>query len=94
MIEVTTFRLIDDANADAYKDIDARLQTEFFYQQPGLVRRTTARSDDGTWVTIVVWSDLAAAQLAVTKSFGRKEFSEALALIDSQSIEMRRYDTL
>ncbi len=56
VIDVTTFHLRDGADVDAFVVADAALQSEFAYQQPGLLRRTTARNDDGTWLVLSVWA--------------------------------------
>ena len=95
MIEILTFRLREGADPEAYKALDERLQTEFFYQQPGLERRTTARSPDGTYVSITHWDSVDAADTAVAKTFDANEFTEPLtALILPSTMESRRYDTL
>ncbi len=39
----------------AFLQADRTLQEEFAYRQPGLLRRTTARAEDGTWIVIDVW---------------------------------------
>ena len=49
VIETMTFRLRLGVDEAEFLGVDKRLQSEFAYQQPGLVRRTTARSDDGAW---------------------------------------------
>ena len=59
VIETMTFRLVEGADESAFLLVDKRLQTEFAYQQPGLVRRTTARGVDaqaGEWVVIDLWA--------------------------------------
>ena len=52
VIETTIFLVDDDA---AFAEADARYQQEVAYQQPGLLRRTTARADDGEWIVITIW---------------------------------------
>ncbi len=42
VIETMMFRLVDGADEGAFLAVDKRLQTEFAYQQPGLLRRTTS----------------------------------------------------
>src|SRR6516164_3503392 len=55
VIEIMRFRLVEGADVAGFRAADARLQTAFAYQQPGLLRRTTARSSDGGWVVIDIW---------------------------------------
>ena len=94
MIEITTFRLHADVEAKAFVLVDERLQTEFFYLQPGLQRRTTARSDDGTWASIIVWDSPEQADAAIEKTEDVALFGAVLSMMDLMSIESRRYDTL
>ena len=42
VIETMTFRLAPGADEQAFLDADRRVQTDFAYRQPGLMRRTTA----------------------------------------------------
>lgn len=62
VIEVCTFRLVGDEGE--FPALDARMQTEFAYQQRGLVRRTTGKGSDGEWVVVTLWADEAAADAA------------------------------
>lgn len=94
MIEITTFRLHADIEAKAFASVDERLQTEFFYFQPGLQRRTTARSNDGTWASIIVWDSTEHADAAIEKTEDVALFGDVLSMMDLMSIESRRYDTL
>ncbi len=62
IIEILRFRLAPGADEAAFLSADKRLQTEFAYQQAGIVRRTTARGDDGEWVVIDLWQSRADAE--------------------------------
>ena len=55
VIETMTFALRPDADERAFLAADRRVQVEFAYQQPGLVRRTTAHDSAGGWVVIDLW---------------------------------------
>ena len=67
VIEILRFRLADGADEAAFLQADKRVQAEFAYQQPGLVRRTAARGDDGGWVVIDLWHSAAQAEAANAK---------------------------
>lgn len=62
VIEIATFTLAKDE--ESFLAADDVMQTDFAYQQPGCVRRTTARGDDGEWVVLTMWADDAAAAAA------------------------------
>jgi len=93
VVEIFTFRLAPDATEQAFLEADAAVQTGFYYQRPGLVRRTVARSQDG-WAVVVFWGtmgdvDAAAAAAAddpATQAFG--------ALMNHGSVRVQRYETL
>jgi hypothetical protein len=88
VIEIATFRLkIDEAD---FVDLDARVQTEFVYRQPGIVRRTTARGPDGEWLVLTLWQSLDDAERAANGDDSRwREFLDA---VDAYAV--RRYTTL
>lgn len=94
MIEITTFRLLSGVQGKAFALLDERLQTEFFYLQPGLQRRTTALSEDGTWASIIVWDSVEHADAAIEKTEDVALFGDVLSMMDLTTIESRRYDTL
>jgi len=87
IVEITTMRATDDG---AFREADERVQTAFFYQQPGFVRRTTAQSADGEWAVITVWGSEAHAT-AATDGFEHNEFWNA---VDRASVRSQRYTTL
>ena len=56
-----TFRLVDGVTDEDFKLIDTSFQEDFAYQQKGMLRRTTAKSDDGTWLVITFWDSAESA---------------------------------
>ena len=76
MFEILTFRLAPGVDAETFRAIDERVQVEFAYQQPGFVRRTLGRHDDGRWLALTIWSDpesaLAAQERFDDTDLGRK----------------------
>ena len=55
VIEISKFRLRDGQDVDEFIDIDAVYQTDFVYQQPGIVRRVVAHDLEGQWIVITNW---------------------------------------
>ena len=84
------FRLLSDADVHAFIEADARAQMDFFYQQPGLARRTTSRNGDD-WLVLTLWGSEADADacLAASSSDGAYEAFESF--IDPTSVEVKRY---
>ena len=55
IVEVTTFRLAEGVTDESFLALDRRLQTELVPNQPGFLRRTTARHGDD-WLVVTLWS--------------------------------------
>ena len=62
IVEVTTFRLAEGVTDESFLALDRRVQTELVPNQPGFLRRTTARHGED-WLVVTLWSseDAAAA---------------------------------
>jgi heme-degrading monooxygenase HmoA len=97
VIELTTFRLragIDEADFVA---ADAAAQTGFFYRQPGLVRRTTARPSgaDDEWLIVTWWASADAADCAAAALADGAANEAARAYLDClDGPVVRRYEPL
>ena len=94
MIEITTFRLVSDADGEAFRAADRTVQTRFAYRQAGLLRRTTATGRDGEWVVISLWSDEADADAARRRWDDDGDAAEFLAFVDRTTLRSQRFDTL
>jgi hypothetical protein len=94
VVEVTTFRLADGVSTDVFEDADKRFQCEFAYAQPGLVRRTVARTDDGDWLVVTLWRSPADADAALRRSGEDEAARRYLVLLESSSVRTTRYREL
>jgi heme-degrading monooxygenase HmoA len=72
MYEILTFRLAPGVDEAMFRAIDERVQVAFAYQQPGFLRRTLGRHDDGRWLVLTIWSDPDAAS-AAERAFDRSD---------------------
>ena len=88
------FRLRGDVDEEVFLEVDSRLQSEFAYMQPGLVRRTTARGDEGEWVVIDLWRTAADADACSEKWESDPTVGRFMAMIDTGSIKIDRYREL
>ncbi len=94
VIETMTFRLLDGADDAAFLAIDQRLQSDFAYQQPGLVRRTTGRGQDaraGEWIVIDLWRSAEDADSCATRWDDDPTAQTFMSFVDVNSVEVRRY---
>lgn len=93
-IEIMTFRLRPESSEAEFLAADRRVQTEFAYQQPGMIRRTSGRNPDGTWVVIDLWASPADAA-GYLDGWHREPAPLAfMALIDEATVVNQTYQTL
>jgi hypothetical protein len=55
VVEVTTFQLAAGTDVESFLRSDRRVQTELVPNQPGFLRRTTARRG-ADWLVVVLWA--------------------------------------
>jgi hypothetical protein len=97
VIETMTFRLRAGADEAAFLAVDKRLQSDFAYQQPGLVRRTTARGvgdRTGEWIVLDLWWSDEAADACGQRWDGDGLAQEFMSFVDRDTLEVRRYADL
>jgi heme-degrading monooxygenase HmoA len=93
IVEVTTFRLAEGVTDASFLALDRRVQTEFVPNQPGFLRRTTARHGDD-WLVVTLWSTEEAAGAygrAVEDHPLQAEFVHA---VEAGTFHQTRYVTL
>jgi hypothetical protein len=94
LIEIFSFKLLPGADEAAFLAADKRLQAEFAYQQPGLMRRTTARATDGEWVVIDLWRSEADADRTSNVWGPDPVTAEFQSFVDPDTVLVRRFDEL
>lgn len=94
MIEIATFRLAAGVDEVDFVAADGRAQTEFFNLQPGLLRRTTARGEDGTWAVVTIWREPADADAAAGAAAAHPPPLALADLVDDTTLAVRRYREL
>ena len=87
------FRLLPGSRDTDFLAVDQRLQTEFAYQQPGLLRRTTARSKDGEWLVTDYWRSDHDAD-ACAEQWEHNEIAHSfMDFIERSSVRVQRFST-
>ncbi len=94
IVELLTFRPRPDADPAELRARDARVQTGFAHLQPGLLRRTSATSDDDEWLVVQLWDSTEAADAAGVAAASDRIVAALLELIEPSSIASRRYADL
>ena len=91
VIEIMRFRLPPGADETAFLAADRSVQDEFASRQPGLLSRTTARGEDGSWIVIDLWRSAADAD-ACDVRWERDPVPQAfMALLDRSTVTVQRY---
>jgi hypothetical protein len=94
VIEILRFRLAPETTEAEFLAADHRLQEEFAYHQPGLLRRTTARGEDGGWIVIDLWRCAADADACDRRWDADPAAQAFMALLDRSSVSTERYQEL
>lgn len=88
------FRLLAETSIEDFLAADYRLQTEFAYQQPGLLRRTLARGEGGEWLVIDHWRTAADADACATRWDDDKIAQAFMHFVERTSVRVQRYSTV
>ena len=97
LIETMTFALRDGADEEAFLAVDKRLQSDFAYQQPGIIRRTIARGTgprSGEWIVVDLWWDAESADACTQRWETDQLAQEFMAFVDRDTVDVRRYEDL
>lgn len=87
------FRLADGVGDNAFTAADSALQTRFAYRQPGIIRRTTGRANDGSWLVMSLWSTHADAEASAAAGADDDLVRHFMSMIDPATVRMKRFDT-
>ena len=93
VVEITTFQLAPEVDDAAFLAADSRVQTELVPNQPGFMRRTTAR-EGAAWLVVVLWASRDAASAFDDVARTHPAQAEYERHLNPASVEMHRFDTL
>ncbi|MBO0729363.1 MAG: hypothetical protein J2P57_08900 [Acidimicrobiaceae bacterium] len=94
MIELRVFRLAPGADEAAFLASDKAVQSDFAYQQPGLLRRTTARSPSGDWLVLDLWRSEADADRCAALWASDPAARKFMGFVDRASVRTARFEEL
>ena len=97
VIETMTFKLRDGADEETFLAVDKRLQSDFAYQQTGLVRRTIARglgAQSDEWVVVDLWWAAEHADACAQRWETDTLAQEFMSFVDRDTVDVRRYEDL
>ncbi|WP_080832303.1 hypothetical protein [Cohnella massiliensis] len=92
--EITRYRLLPDADPEAYKasveKLNAMLPT-----MPGFVQRDVYyQPETKTWVEVVAWANGPAAKKAEETLMANPEFQAGFALVDTGTLTLELYSRI
>jgi heme-degrading monooxygenase HmoA len=93
IVEITTFRLAEGVTDDSFLVLDRRVQTELVPNQPGFMRRTTARHGDN-WLVVTLWSTAEAVAAFERASAPEPLQAELARAVEAGTFHQTRYTTL
>jgi len=94
VIEIMRFRLPPGGDEAAFLAADRKVQEEFAYHQPGLLRRTTARGEDGSWIVIDLWRSAEDADACDARWEHDPVTQAFMALLNRSTVTTERYQEL
>ncbi|HXY28710.1 MAG TPA: hypothetical protein VEH82_10555 [Acidimicrobiales bacterium] len=93
IVEITTFRLAEGVTDEAFLTLDRRVQTELVPNQPGFLRRTTARHGED-WLVVTLWASEADATAYQRDVEGHPLQVEFERTAEAGTLHLTRYSTL
>ena len=90
-MELLVFSLVEGADEAAFLAADQRVQTEFAYLQPGLLRRTTARGKNDSWAVLDLWASEQAADECNARWETDSVAQEFMAFVDPATVRTARF---
>ena len=90
-MELLVFSLVEGADEDAFLAADKRVQADFAYQQPGLLRRTTARGKNDSWAVLDLWATEQAADECNTRWESDPAARAFMAFVDPATVRTARF---
>ncbi|HET9732513.1 MAG TPA: hypothetical protein VFP54_07550 [Acidimicrobiales bacterium] len=94
VIEITRFRLAEGSTDEELLNAEAAAQARFYYRQPGLLRRTTARGAGRGWVDLVLWASADHAAAGERAAASSPLVAALTDLIDPGSLTRERFETV
>ena len=94
LIEIVTFRPATGVAEATFLEADKRAQDGFYNLQPGMLRRTTSRADDGEWMVQLLWWSSDQADAAHARAAGDPAAGAFASCVDPATLRTRRYHTL
>ena len=92
IIEITTFKLQNEVDMEAFWSGDIKIEANYTSKQPGYISRESAYNDTTSEVLVVVkWKNNEAAKTSMGKFMTDTSVSSYVSMIDGSTMKMNRY---
>lgn len=91
VIEIVTFSLKGHTTVPDFAKLDAAVEKQHVAKQPGFVGRHSAAGADGTWLVVVYWDSVEAADASMASFMDAAAAAEFVAALDGDTMAMTRY---
>lgn len=92
VIEMVLFKTNDGVSKERAKTAMVNLN-EFLKTQSGFVTRKTSIAEDGQFLDLVYWTDLASAKSASEKAMQVPKNMESFSVIDQKQMTFKHFET-
>ncbi len=91
VLEVTSFKPKSTTNHITFNKLDAEVENQFTSKQPGFIRRQSGMNEDGEYLVVVYWDNIADAEASMKKFMADTSVADYASMIEGASMEMSRY---
>ncbi len=91
IMEVTTFNINSDVEANFFARRDAQVELDFTSKQPGFIKRQSGVENEGSYVVVVHWESIASADASMKQFMSAPSVADYAEMIDAPTMKMSRY---
>lgn len=91
IIEIVTFTLNEGVSHEQFAPLDKAVEEQHVSKQPGFIARQAAMGEDGTWLVIVYWASVDAAEASMASFMDAPAAGEFMANLNANTMSMTRY---
>ena len=91
VLEIASFKLAEGVTPAEFNVLDKAVESQLVSKQPGFISRTSSYSDDGEWVVVVYWQDMASADASMNSFANAPAAAGFMQNLQMEMMSMKRY---
>jgi len=91
IMEVTTFNINHDVNAQEFRARDLQIEEEYTSKQPGFIKRQSGVNDKGEYVVVVYWKSTTDADASMNKFMADSSVADYAKMLNGSTMKMSRF---